>query len=162
MLILIVPISAQRFWFLGENAASDLISRLQLADCQPDLLHGLLALAFNQALAQQIQLIFRLRLFRGGQQHLGLNQHQVGGHGDKLAGNLHIQPLHLVQIGQILLQYGRDGHILNLNPILTQQQENNVQRAFKVLHLLAAGVDNALQTVLRFFHRRSLLIFAYT
>ena len=142
------------FAFLGENAASDLISRLQLADCQPDLLHGLLPAALNQCLSQLVQLVLRLLLLGGGQKHLGFDQHQVGGHGNELTGNLHIQPLHFVQISQILLQNRRNGHVLNFYFILAQQQKNHVQRTLKVLHGFIPGVNDALQPVLGFRHRQ--------
>ena len=57
----------------------------------------------------------------------------MGGHGDKLAGDLHVQPLHLVQIGQILLQNRRNGNILYFYFIFTEQEKNNIQRPFEIL-----------------------------
>ena len=154
MLVAVALGLPQGLRLLGKDAPADFVSGLQLGHRQTDLLHGFLPAALNQALTQQIQLVLRLLLLGSGQKHFGFNQHQVGGHGDELTGNLHIQPLHFVQIGQILLQNRRDGHILNLNFILAQQQKNHVQRAFKVLHGFIPGVNDALQPVLGFRHRQ--------
>ena len=74
----------------------------------------------------------------------------MGCHGNKLTGNLHIQPLHLVQVGKILLQNSGNGYILNFDFVFAQQQKNGVKRAFKILHFLAAGMDDPLKTILGF------------
>ena len=73
-------------------------------------------------------------------------------HLDKLARDLHVHPLHFVQISQILLQNCGNGHILNFDFILAQQLKNNIQRPLKILQNVGFGMDDALQTVLRFSH----------
>ena len=152
MLIAVALLSAQRLRLLGKQAPADLVSRLQHRHGLPDLLHGFLALALHQRLAQQVQLAFRLGLFRRRQEHFGLDQHQVGRHGDELAGNFHIHPLHFIQITQVLLQDRGNGHILNFDFILAQQLKNNIQRPLKILQHVGFGMDDALQTVLRYSH----------
>ena len=156
MLVAVASDFFQGLRLLGEDAPADLVSRLQLGHRQADLLHGFLPAALDEALAQALQLVLCLLLLSGRQKHLGLDEHQVGCHGDELAGDLHIQPLHFVQVGQILLQDGGDGHILNFDLILAQQQKNHIQGPLKVLHGFAAGVDNALQVILGFRHRQFL------
>ena len=74
------------------------------------------------------------------------------GHGDKLAGHLQVHLLAPVQIRQILLQNGGDLDILYFNFILAQQLKNNIQRPLKILQHVGLGMDDALQTVLRFSH----------
>ena len=152
MLIAVALLPAQGFRLLGEQAPADLVSRLQHRHGLPDLLHGFLPLPLHQRLAQQVKLAFRLGLFRRRQEHFGFDQHQVGRHGDELAGNFHIHPLHFVQISQILLQNCGNGHILNFDFILAQQLKNNIQRPLKILQNVGFGMDDALQTVLRFSH----------
>ena len=76
----------------------------------------------------------------------------MGGHGDKLTGDLHIQPLHLIQVSQILLQNGRNGDILDLYFIFTEEQKDNIQRTFEILHLLGTGMNDTLQAILRLCH----------
>ena len=155
MLIHVIPFFLQGLRVFGKNTAADLISGFQNGHCLPDLFHHLFTLALDQALAQNVQFTLGLRLLGGGQEHFGLDEHQVGRHGDKLAGDLHIQPLHLVQISKILFQNGGDGHILDLDLIFAQKQENNIQRALKIFHFLGAGMDDALQAVLRLTHTAS-------
>ena len=144
MLVAVALVPAQRLRILGKQAAADFVSRLQSRHRHTDLLHGFLALALHQGLAQQVQLVFRLGGLGGGQEHFGFDQHQVGRHGDEFTGNFHVHPLHFFQICQVLLQNGGDGHILNFNFIFTQQFKNNVQRAFKILQRLSLGMDDAL------------------
>ncbi len=156
MLIAVALLPAQRLRLLGKQAPTDLIPGLQLGNRQADLLHGFLALTVHQGLAQQIQFTFRLRLLRRRQQHLGLDQHQVAGHGNEFAGDLHVQALHFFQIIKVLLQNGGDGHILDFNFVLTQQFKDNIQRALEILPDLGAGMDDALQPVFRFGHNGSL------
>ena len=50
MLIAIGLIPPQRFRLLGKQATADLVSRLQSGDSRANLIHGLLALALDQAL----------------------------------------------------------------------------------------------------------------
>ena len=153
--IVLIPVAAHLFQglrLLCKQAPADFISGLQLRHGQTNLLHGLPAAALDQSLTQQVQLILCLLLLGGGEKHLCLDQHQMGGHGDKLTGDLHIQPLHLIQVGKVLLQNGCNGDILNLDLVLAQQQKNHIQRPLKILPHLCAGMDNALQPVLGFRH----------
>ena len=108
-------VPAQRLRLLGEHAAANVVPGFQSRDSDAYLLHGLFPLAFQQGLAQQVHFVFRFLPLGGGKQHFCFNEHQVGGHGNELAGDVHVQPLHLVQVGQILLQNGRNGHILNFD-----------------------------------------------
>ena len=117
-----------------------------------ELLDNLLALALFQGLNQQLHFAEALLALGFTQQHFRLDQHQLRGHGDELAGNFHIHPLHFVQISQILLQNCGNGHILNFDFILAQQLKNNIQRPLKILQNVGFGMDDALQTVLRFSH----------
>ena len=82
-------------------------------------------------------------VFGGGQEHFRLDQHQIGGHRDELAGDLHIQPLSLVEISKILLQNGGDADVLYFNFILAQQEQDHVQRAVKVRRKLVPRPHHA-------------------
>ncbi len=57
--------------------------------------------------------------------------HQVGSHGDKLAGHLQIHLLALFQIILVLVQYQRNGDILYFYFIFTQQEQDQIQRPLK-------------------------------
>ena len=152
MLIAVGLLLRQRLRLLGEDASANFIAGLQLDNGLPYLLHGFPPAALQQTLTQLVKLRFRLRLLGGRQQHLGFNQHQVGGHGDKLAGNLHIQLLHFVQVRQILLQNGSDGNILNLYFVFAEQKKNHIQRPLKILAGFGFGVNDSFQLILRFSH----------
>ena len=72
------------------------------------------------------------------QQHTGLNEHQLGCHGDELAGNLQIHPLALFQIRLVLLQDQRDGDVLYLYFIFSQQVQYQIERPLEILQRLVA------------------------
>ena len=74
----------------------------------------------------------------------------MGGHGDKLAGNLHVHPLHLLQVGQVLLQNGRDGDVLNFYFVFTQQEQDHVQRTVEVLGGVVLGLYDPCKMIFRF------------
>jgi hypothetical protein len=72
------------------------------------------ALVFQQSFHQRrsgVRLGFLL--LPSGQQHLGFDIHQLSGHGDKLAGHVHIQLPHPANMLQILLQNLSDGDIVD-------------------------------------------------
>lgn len=62
----------------------------------------------------------------------------MGGHGNELAGYLQIHLLALLQIFLILIQDQRNGDILYFDFILTQQEQDQIQRALKILQRLTA------------------------
>ena len=96
---------------------------------------GLAPLALRQGLDQGVHLVFGLLILQG-QEHPGLDIHQVGSHGHKLAGHLQIHLLAPVQIRQILVQNQGNGDILYLDFILAQQEQDQVQGPLKILELL--------------------------
>ena len=161
MAVTVALFPSQGLRFLHEEASADLVSGFQSSNGNTDLLHSLLALAVDKGLPQLIQFGLRFSLLCGRQEHLGFDQHQMGCHGYEFAGDLHIHPLHLFQIGKILLQNSCNGHILYFNFIFAQKQENNIQRAFKILHTLIAGTDNAFQMILWFSHFNSSFSFTH-
>ena len=61
-----------------------------------------------------------------GQEHPGLDIHQMGGHGNKLTGYLQIQLLALVHPGQVLVQDQGDLDVLDLHFVFAQQVQNKV------------------------------------
>ena len=137
---------------LGEQSKSHLIAHSQLLCRLLDLLIGVLPLAFLEGFDEFVHLALRLLLFCLGQEHARFDIHEIGRHGDKLAGDLHIHALHFVEIGQILLQNGGDLNILYFDFILAQQQQNHVQRAVEILKRFALRVHNAAEMVSRFIH----------
>ena len=137
---------------LGEQSKSQLIAHSQLLCRLLDLLIGVLPLAFLEGFDEFVHLALRLLLFCLGQEHARFDIHEIGRHGDKLAGDLHIHALHFVEIGQILLQNGGDLNILYFDFILAQQQQNHVQRAVEILKRFALRVHNAAEMVSRFIH----------
>ena len=67
-------------------------------------------------------------------------------HRDEFARDLEIELLSLLEICKVLVQDQRDGNVLDLYFIFRQQEENEVERPFKVLQRLrAALVHHALQ-----------------
>ena len=80
------------------------------------------------------------------QQHPGLDIHQLGRHGDELAGHLQVQLPPLVHPGQILVQNQGDLNVLDLHLVLAQQMEDQVQGAVEVLHILPV-LDHFFQMV---------------
>ena len=67
-------------------------------------------------------------------------------HRDEFARDLEIELLSLLEIRKVLIQDQRDGNVLDLYFIFRQQEENEVERPFKVLQRLrAALVHHALQ-----------------
>ena len=71
----------------------------------------------------------------GGQQHLGLDVQQGGGHDEVFAGNVQVEALHQLQRGQVLLGDGGDGYVDDVELVLLDQVEQQVQRAFVDLEL---------------------------
>ena len=70
-----------------------------------------------------------------GEEHPGLDEHELGGHGDELAGHLQVHPLAQLQVAEVLVQDQRDGDILYLDLIFAQQEQYEVQRSLEVLQL---------------------------
>ena len=58
-------------------------------------------------------------------------------HRDEFARDLEIELLSLLEICKVLVQDQRDGNVLDLYFIFRQQEENEVERPFKVLQRLA-------------------------
>ena len=105
------------------DVPAELSHRAQLLRYRFDPLVDLTAAPLLQGLDQQIHLALDLLILQT-QEHAGLDIHQVGGHGDELAGDLQVHLLPLVQIFQVLIQDQGDGDILNLNFIFSQKVEN--------------------------------------
>ena len=137
---------------LGEQAEAKLIAHGQLLRGLLDLLICILPLSLLEGFDELVHLALRFLLLRLGQEHPRFDIHEIGRHGDKLAGNFHIHALHFVQIRQILLQNSGDLDILYFNFILAQQQQDHVQRAVEVLERLALRVHDAAEMVSRFIH----------
>ena len=67
-------------------------------------------------------------------------------HRDEFARDFEIELLSLLEIRKVLVQDQRDGNVLDLYFIFRQQEENEVERPFKVLQRLrAALMHHALQ-----------------
>ena len=62
----------------------------------------------------------------------------MGSHSDELAGHLQIHLLAPLQIFQILVQNQGDGDILYFDLVLTQQEQDQIQRAFEILQRFVA------------------------
>ena len=134
----------------AQDVPAELPHRTQDGGDPLDPLVVLAAAPLLQGANQLLHLAFGLLVLQG-QEHSGLDEHQLSGHGDKLAGHLQIHLLAQLQVGQILLQNEGDGDILYLDLVLAQQIEDQIQRALKVLHALPA-VHHALQFIDRYIH----------
>ena len=96
---------------------------------------------FLQRLDQGIHLALRFFVL-DGQQHTGLDVHQMGCHRHKLTGHLQIHLLTALQPTDILVANQRNRDILDLHLILAQKEQDQIQRALKVLHLLLFGANH--------------------
>ena len=138
----------------GEDVAAELPHGAQLR-CQGLHLDVMLTAApFLQGLDQGVHLALGLGILNR-EKHPGLEIHQMGCHGDKLAGHFQIQLLPLFQPAEILVADQGDGDVLDLHFVFAQQKQNKIQRAFKVLHLLRLGADHLFQFEYRVLQRRS-------
>ena len=72
-------------------------------------------------------------------------------HLHELACHLQIHMVHLVKIGQILIEYLGDADVAYLYFVFGQKHQNEAQRAFKVLHLLFC-LDDPFQMEARILH----------
>ena len=107
------------------------ISYMTTGNANPvDMLLSLVGLQGRNELFQLGQCL----LVVDGQQHPGLDIHQVGSHGYKLAGNLQIQLPSPVHPGQILVQDQGELNVLYLHLVFGQQMEDQIQGTHKVLH----------------------------
>ena len=82
-----------------------------------------------------------------GQQHPGLDVHQVGGHGYELAGYLQVKLAALIHPLHILVQDEGDLDILDLQLVLAQQVEDQVQWTHKVPHAFLLRLHHPFQVV---------------
>jgi hypothetical protein len=74
---------------------------------------------------QQLQLSDLLLPAR--EEHLRLEVEQVGGHLDELARDLQIHRLHLVEIGEVLLQDLGDADVPDLDFVFAEQHQDERQ-----------------------------------
>ena len=63
---------------------------------------GILYTPLLQGFDELVHLALCLFLLGFGQEHACLDVHEVGRHGDELAGDLHVHPLHFVQISRLV------------------------------------------------------------
>ena len=78
------------------------------------------------------------------------------GHLDKLTCDLKIHALHFVKIFKVLIENIRNADIADLYFIFRQEEQDQAQRAFKILKLVLIP-DNALQKETGIIHYRSLI-----
>ena len=133
-----------------KDAAAKLPHGPQLGGDSLDLRVVLAAAPLLQGFDKQVHLTLGL-LVLDGQKHPGFDEHELGGHGDKLAGHLQVHPLPPLQVLQILVQDQGDRNVRNLYLIFRQQVEDQIQGPLEVLHSLPA-VHHALQLVDRAVH----------
>ena len=151
VLIAVRLVPAQRLGLFGKHAESDVVSKRERAAGDLDLLIGVFSLPLAKRRDELFHLRLRFGFFRLGQQHARLDVHQMRRHRDKLAGNLHVHALALVEPGKILLQNRRDADVLNFYFIFAQQKQNDIQRTVKILQRLLR-VYYILQVILGLFH----------
>ena len=120
-----------------------------------DLLVGLLVLPLAKGADQNFHVALGLFLLGLGEEHARFDVHEMGGHGDEFAGDLHVHALALVEPGKVLLENGGDVHVLNFNFIFAEQQEDDIQRAVEIFEGLGPGADDAVQVVYGFVHTNS-------
>ena len=110
-----------------------------------------------------------LELFKRGHEHFKLRYllvprkqgtrfdiEQVRGHLDKLTCDFKIHALHFVKIFKVLIENIRDADIADLYFVFRQEEQDQAQRAFKILKLVLIP-DNALQKETGIIHYRSLI-----
>ena len=119
---------------------------VQLVHHRFDLQIVLVALAGLQGRDQLFHLGKSL-LVVDGQEHPGLDIHQMGGHSHKLTGDFQVQLPAAVHPLQVLFQNQGDLDVLNLHLVFTEQVEDQVQRAGKILQIFRLRLDHVLQMV---------------
>ena len=155
--VLIDLATLHRLRTAGHNVPAKFAQRLQSLAHSLDLCVFFIAPPLLQGLKQRIHFTFGL-LILNGQQHPGLEIHQMRRHNDKFAGHLQIHFLSLLQPHNVLVADQGNGNILYFQLIFPQKKQNQIQRAFKILHLLRPGVNHLFQFEYRTFQNRYLSI----
>ena len=139
-------IGLDRLGHLGQVVPANLITAVQGGDHRFDLQIIFVALVGLQGGDELFHLAHGL-LVVDGQQHPGFDIHQVGSHGDKVAGNLQVQLPPLIHPLHVLVQNEGNLNVLDFQLVLAQQVEDQVQRAHKVLHILLFCLHHPFQVV---------------
>ena len=120
-LVVLVDLSPlHRLRRTGEDIPSEFSHGLQPGGHGLHLGVVLVALPLLQRGDQGIHLALGLLIFNG-EKHPGLDVHQLGGHGDELAGHLQIHLLPPGQPRHVLVADQGDGDVLDLHFVLAQQ-----------------------------------------
>jgi hypothetical protein len=70
--------------------------------------------------------------FRTRQKHLRLDAHERSSHEDEFAGQLHVQFIHLADVGQEIFCDGMNGNVLDVQLIAFDEEEQQVEGAFEL------------------------------
>ena len=151
MLIAVDLLLGQRLGLAHQIVPPELVPPRQHTGDTFDALITLLVLVFLQGRHELLHLAQSLFVV-DGEEHAGLDVHQMGGHDDKLTGHLQVQPLPLFHPLQVLVQKQGDGDVPDFDFVFTQQVENEVQRPVKVLHALLSYFYHLVQMVYRDIH----------
>ena len=124
-----------RLRIFGKNIPAELAHGPQLFRKPANFLVALASLPLLEGLDQGVHLTLGL-LVLNREEHTGLNVHQVRRHSHKFAGYLQVHLLPLFQVCQVLVQDQRNGDVLNLDFIFTQQEQDQVKGPLKILQRL--------------------------
>src|SRR6266850_4804575 len=78
-----------------------------------------------------IDLIALFIELRTWQQHFGLDPHQCGSHQNKLARELNIEALQLMEVGQNVVGDLGNGYIVDIEFVAFNEEKEKVKRPFK-------------------------------
>src|SRR5215470_1429957 len=119
---------------LGHGASiEERLLRFALAQPRPECLDaGVLPEPLGQLLPQQFPFLvesFGWRVGIHGEEQLGLEIDQRGGHHHERAGRLQILELHGLEVGQVLLRHGADGQVGEIDLVGAAEMQEQIERA---------------------------------
>src|SRR5258706_15759993 len=79
----------------------------------------------------RVDLVALFIQLRARQQHFGFDPHQRCGHQDKLAGELNIEALELMEIGQKVVGDLGYRYVVNIQFVAFNEEKKEVKRPFK-------------------------------
>ena len=89
----------------------------------------LCGLVFHQNADKRVARVLLFLFF--GKQHSAFDVHQLRGHRDEFAGDLHVHLLHQINVFHILIENQRYLDIQNIHLVFGNQSEQKLERAFK-------------------------------
>ena len=121
------------------DAAAEFSHRAERLRQRLDAKVGILLRALFERCDQLVHLALRLLVLER-EEHARFDVHQMRRHRDELARHFKVELFALLEIGEILLQNESDRNVLDLYFIFRKQEENEIERTFKVLQRFRAAL----------------------